>query len=599
MGKIFRAILLSVSFLFLCDIYDLHAQQIVVTPDPVYMGQIPLNSDAGREILIINSSAQTANISSITLSGSDTPYFKLVDNPGSVSLGPLQKMIITLVYTPQVTGNHQAQLHIQGNFTEKVVSISGAGTQISPMTTFERIIGSNDSESAASVKEDEDGFIVVGSFTPDDEEYNYLLVTKTDWYGKPVWEKLFGTSRNSDSGTDVLVNSDGSYIVLGNTESYGAGRFDMYLLKLDQNGNEVWSRTFGGAYDESARRIIHTSDEGYIICGNTKSTTNLDRDAFIVRVDQNGNTIWEKKYGGSGGETASAILQTDDGGFIFAGSTTTDFGYDFQIWIVKIDAEGNQAWAKTHGGSEWDEASSIAKTSDGGYILSGYTMSKGAGARDAYLLKVDSSGSFIWDKTFGDIHADGFSDVKETSDGGFIAAGRSVTFFSVDNQFTDMFIVRTDNQGELIWSKLIGSNQDERASSIQLTSDNGYIISGTTSSYSKSQNIHLLKLNQSGEITDIPYWQEINPPTAFNLKQNYPNPFNGQTTIEFTLNVPQNISLVIYDLAGNLIRVLRQGWHGSGEYRDIINADVLSSGIYFVQLNSGGSKQTLKMTLIK
>lgn len=590
--------LLLVFVLLLLQSYTF-SQQLVITPDPVYMGKIPITSDAEREVLIINSSAQTANITSISISGNDVAYFSIPNNPGSASLGPLQRLYINISYDPPATGEHHAQLIIQGNFGSHTINITGYGTSVNPDITFERILGTSESESAASVKETHDGYIITGNYKPDDEDYSYLLVKKTDLYGKTVWFKTFGTDRDPDGGADVIVANDGNYLVLGNTESYGAGRIDFYLLKLDPNGNLIWSKTYGGQYDESASEVLQTSDGGFIMCGNTKLSASGSRDAYIVRADAQGNQLWAKNYGGAGGENASSIIETSDGGFIFAGSTTSNGTDDFQIWIVKIDANGNEVWSKTHGGSEWEEAASISQTSDGGYILSGYTLSKGAGAKDAYLIKVNATGDVIWDKVFGDVHADEFTDAKETPDGGFIAVGYSVTFFSQQNQFRDLFIVKTNSSGDLVWSKLIGSVKNEGASSVRVTADGGFVISGFTDSYSKSNNIYLLKFNGAGEITNVFEDGEEKLLQSFVLNQNYPNPFNGQTTIMFTINSPQEISLVLYDLLGREIKVLKQGWFNPGDYDVTIDSDYLSSGIYFYSLRAGKKIQTRKMTLIR
>ncbi|KUG24880.1 hypothetical protein ASZ90_005307 [hydrocarbon metagenome] len=586
-------------FVFLIIQLPAFSQQLVITPDPIYMGKIPIASNAQREVLIINSSAQTANITSISITGTDVSYFSIPNNPGSANLDPLQRLYIDVEYNPQITGEHHAQLIIQGNFGSHTINITGYGSSVTPMITFERILGTSESESAASVKETHDGYIMTGFYKPDDEDYSYLLVKKTDLYGKTVWFKTFGTDRDPDGGSDVIVANDGNYVVLGNTESYGAGRIDFYLLKLDPNGNLIWSKTYGGQYDESASEVLQTSDGGFIMCGNTKLSASGSRDAYIVRVDAQGNQLWAKNYGGAGGETASGIIETSDGGYIFSGSTTSNGTDDFQLWIVKIDANGNEVWSKTHGGAEWEEAASISPTSDGGYILSGYTLSKGAGAKDAYLIKVNATGDVIWDKVFGDIHADEFRDAKETPDGGFIAVGYSITFFSQQNQYRDLFIVKTNSSGDLVWSKLIGSDKNEGASSVRITTDGGFVISGFTDSYSKSNNIYLLKFNAAGEITSVYEDDEEKLLQSFILNQNYPNPFNGQTTITFVINKPNDISLILYDLLGREIKILKQGWYNPGEYSATIDSEYLSSGIYFYSLRAGSNIQTRKMTLIR
>ncbi len=220
----------------------------------------------------------------------------------------------------------------------------------------------------------------------------------------------------------------------GETESFGAGIYDVWILKLDANGNVVWQKTYGGADYDHAYSIQQTSDGGYIVAGETWSSWSFgaerNGDAWVLKLDANGNVQWQKRYGGADSDIASFIQQTSDGGYIVAGRTDY-FGagdFDFDVWVLKLDANGNVQWQKRYGGPGWDWASSIQQTSDGGYIVAGYTDSFGAGYFDVWVLKLDASGNVQWAKTYGGADYDHANSIQQTSDGGYIVAGETYSF---------------------------------------------------------------------------------------------------------------------------------------------------------------------------
>ena len=207
-----------------------------------------------------------------------------------------------------------------------------------------------------------------------------------------VWQKTYGGS-NLDWASSIQQTTDGGYIVAGWTESFGAGNMDFYIIKLDSNGNKVWEKTYGGSENDVAYSIQQTSDGGYIVAGGTYSFGAGSADFYIIKLDSNGNKVWGKTYGGSNDEWARSIQQTTDGGYIVAGTTYSfGAGYD-DFYIIKLDSNGDKVWEKTYGGSSYDEAYSIQQTSDGGYIVAGGTSSFGAGSADFYIIKTDSEGN--------------------------------------------------------------------------------------------------------------------------------------------------------------------------------------------------------------
>jgi len=195
-----------------------------------------------------------------------------------------------------------------------------------------------------------------------------------------AWERTFGGD-GYDLAYSVLETSDGGYLFAGKTSSYGAGYDDAWLVKTDSNGTEQWNKTYGDAIYQNALSVLQTSDGGYVFAGY------LADDAWLVKTDSYGTEQWNKTYGGIYGDSAKSLIKTSDSGYIFAGYTNS-YGFgkpDF--WVVRTDSNGTELWNKTYGGTSFDYANAVQKTSDGGYIIAGSTRSYGAGSYDAWLIK--------------------------------------------------------------------------------------------------------------------------------------------------------------------------------------------------------------------
>jgi len=235
-----------------------------------------------------------------------------------------------------------------------------------------------------------------------------------------VWQKTFGGSYD-DGAYSIQQTKYGGYIVAGLTNSFGAGNYDVYIIKLNGNGNKVWEKTYGGSNNDEAFSIQQTKDGGYIVAGWTNSFGAGDWDVYIIKLNGNGNKVWEKTYGGSNNDEAFSIQQTNDGGYIVAGWTNSfgAGGWIADVYIIKLDGNGNKVWEKTYGGSDYDGAYSIEQTKDGGYIVAGLTNSFGAGDWDVYIIKLDGNGNKVWEKTYGGSNDDGVISIQQTTDGGY------------------------------------------------------------------------------------------------------------------------------------------------------------------------------------
>ena len=196
-----------------------------------------------------------------------------------------------------------------------------------------------------------------------------------------------------DHASSVQQTSDGGYIIVGTTHSFGAGDLDIFLIKTDANGDRIWAKTYGGTDRDEGYSVQQTSDGGYILAGLTESFGVGGGDIFLIKTDANGNVQWAKTYGGAYWDFASSVQQTSDGGYIIAGTTRSFGAGGYDILLIKTDANGNIIWAKTYGGASDEGASSVQQTSDGGYIVAGYTWSFSAGSSDIFLIKTDASGN--------------------------------------------------------------------------------------------------------------------------------------------------------------------------------------------------------------
>ena len=317
-----------------------------------------------------------------------------------------------------------------------------------------------------------------------------------------VWEKTFGGS-NDDQAYSVQQTSDGGYIIAGDTSSFGAVSSDVYVVKTDSAGNSVWEKTFGGSRDDHGRSVQQTADGGYIIAGYSMLLVYDERwqyyyyqgDVYLIKTDPDGNSIWQKTFVGSCDDRAYSVQQTTDGGYIIVG-TTRDIGAPVQTWpdvyLIKTDSGGNMVWQKTFWGVVDDFGYSVQQTADGGYIIAGGTPSFGAGGYDVYLIKTDSGGNLVWQKTFGGSKYDQAYSVQQTTDGGYIIAGGTSSFGAAGR---NVYLVKTDSGGNMVWQKTFGGSNDDFGNSVQQTTDGGYIIAGGTSSFGAGSNdVYLMKL---------------------------------------------------------------------------------------------------------
>jgi len=306
-----------------------------------------------------------------------------------------------------------------------------------------------------------------------------------------AWTKAIG-GPYADFGVSVQQTTDSGYVVTGYT--CPSGYPDLWLIKTDAHGNKTWDKTLGGADYDEGNSVQQTSDGGYIVAGYTQSYGAGATDLWLIKTDASGNAIWNKTIGGPSDDFGVSIQQTSDGGYIIA-------GYSAEVWLVKTDASGNKSWDKSFGGAGFEQSYSVRQTSDSGYIIAGYTTSFGAGEQDVWLVKTDAVGNKVWDKTFGGAGMDWGRSVEQTADGGYIVTG--YTWSHSGNW--DVLLIKTDTSGDEVWRRAFGGSDVEYGYSGRQTFDGGYIVAGHTLSYGAgSCDLWLVKTGANGECPASP-----------------------------------------------------------------------------------------------
>jgi hypothetical protein len=343
----------------------------------------------------------------------------------------------------------------------------------------------------------------------------------------------------------------------------------LILISYNVMAAEMWQQTYGGANDDRVYSVIQTNDGGYVLAGFTMSYGAGLQDFYLLKTDKNGNMLWNRTYGGAGADGARSVIQTSDGGYALVGDTTS-FGnlssvflsYDF--WLVKTDNNGNMLWNQTYGyrlsfenGTEYSGsmAQSVVQTSDGGYALAGRTYGIGAGLSDFYLVKTDEDGNMLWNQTYGGTENDNPLSMIQTSDGGFALVGYTESFGAGEG---DYWLVKTDSDGNMEWNKTYGGSGFDEAASFVQTSDGGYILVGRSTSVENGA-VWLVKTDANGDIE----WSKQPSPSHIQLS----SPISVVETSDGGFALSGDFWVIKTDVNGDILFYqsyeTETGWHSA------------------------------------
>ncbi|MCK4306803.1 T9SS type A sorting domain-containing protein [candidate division WOR-3 bacterium] len=477
--------------------------------------------------------------------------------------------------------------------TQFIVSLPAIAD--APDTLWTKTYGGTEWDEGSSVQEcASGGFIITGgtsSFGAGGGDV-YLIRTKAD--GDTLWTKTYGGT-NEDYGHSVQECANGDFIIAGKTESFGAISGDVYLIRTNADGDTLWTKTYGGTYGGNCGYSVQEcADSGFIIAGG--SFAGCSDGVYLIRTDADGDTLWTKTYGGNCGYSVQECAPTKSGqasgGFIIAGRSTFGAG-SYDVYLIRTDANGDTLWTRTYGGTGYDAGGSVQECADSGFIIAGGTMSFGAGKRDVYLIRTNSDGDTLWTKTYGGTNDDFGYSVQECDEEGFIIAGRTESFGAGG----DVYLIRTDADGDTLWTKTYGGTNYNWGYSVQQCADGGFIIAGSTNSFGAGEcDVYLIRVSETGVEEETG-----NRHKAIGISlEIYPNPSFGNAVIKYGLPEKASITLGLYDISGRLVKTLYSGTQEKGYHKVNVRASHdTPTGIYFIRLEAGKFRKTKKLTILR
>lgn len=454
---------------------------------------------------------------------------------------------------------------------------------------FEKVYGGNGYDYGHSVVQTIDnGYIIAGATTSFGSGSTDAYILKTDSLGIPKWQKTFG-GINIDQAFSIRETTDSGFVIAGYTNSFGHGGYDMYVIKTNKYGNTIWTKTYGGSDWDFAYSIQQTNDGGYIIAGGTYSFGNGNEDMYLVKINSIGDTLWTKTYGGLNEDEAKSVKQTSDGGYILTGFSKSNGETNGDFYTVKTDNNGNTLWTKYYGGTEEDAAFDVLESYNGEFIIGGKTKSFGAGNFDDLVIKYSTTGLVTYTNTYGGTDDDGLNSITESLGGRLGMVGYSYSYgFGLG---TSEFLLYIENPYNGFHSGTFGGNKMENAFSINNTKDKGYIICGNSSSYSNLDHIYLVKTDSNGVssanvinvVTDINSISHSK--TDFKI---FPNPADNTICLSInndTIQHKSSISISITDILG---RIQHQEVINNNAFSEPvkINTTELINGVYSVTIES-------------
>jgi len=357
---------------------------------------------------------------------------------------------------------------------------------------WQKLYGGKEDDIAYGIVALEEGdSAVIGTCKSYDANRTDICVTRMTAKGEMKWRLWLGGAKK-DHGKAISRAADGSILILGNSKSFSKNYdYDLYAAKISLDGKLVWKRDLGGNRDEFPGGIAGTDDGGALVVGDSESFGEGDKNIYIVKLDKNGKVLSEQTIGGERADSASALTRTKDGKFVMVGYREIARSGDTDFFVMKLDQEGKRVWAQTYGGEEADSLHGVTATIDGGIVTTGKTRSYGSEQTDLTVMKFDNNGKLIWHKIYGFKYYEYGNAVATTRDGGFILTGGTNTLGKGNYS---AYVLALNKAGELIWSHVYGDERKDIAHGVARMSDGSIIVVGESASYSRATNFYMIKL---------------------------------------------------------------------------------------------------------
>jgi uncharacterized delta-60 repeat protein len=406
-------------------------------------------------------------------------------------------------------------------------------TAEAPKVLWDKTFGGAKAELARAVATlPNGGIIVAGETESKGAGWNDAWIIRLDSDGNRLWDKTFGTAK-WDTAEAIATLPDGGVAIAGNTNSKGAGKSDIWVIRLDSDGNIVWDKTFGGGGSEFSRAIATLPGGGLIVAGSTDSKGAGKSDVWVIRLDANGDMLWDKTFGGAASDTASDITVLPDGGIAVAGNTKSKGAGEDDVWVIRLDADGDTLWDKTVGSANIDIANAIEPVTGGGFTVVGRTSAKAPGKFDALVVRLDAKGNRLWAKILGGAEWDTANAITTFSDGGSIVAGNTE---SKGAGGSDVWVIRLDSDGNILWDKTFGGASGDFSSAMTTFPGGGILLVGSTHSKGAGKSdIWVLRLEDvPGEAISEAGKAKVQPKSGIDVE---PKPRKGCTVNEILREV--------------------------------------------------------------
>ena len=463
-----------------------------------------------------------------------------------------------------------------------------------PDSLWSRSFGGEGDDRCSPLIQTADGGFALAGWTYSFGAADFWLV-RVDEEGDSLWSRTFG-GEGDDWCEPLIQTTDGGFALAGGTLSFGAGGEDFWLVRVDEEGDSLWSRSFGGEGWDGCYSLIQTADGGFALAGYTWSFGMGGGDFWLVRCDENGDSLWARTYGGRAYDHCTSLIQTADDGFALAGYTESFGAGGEDFWLVRVDEDGDSLWSRSFGGEGDDGCYSLIQTADGGFALAGRTNSFGAGEGDFWLVRSDENGDSLWSRSFGGEGDDSCSSLIRTAHGGFALAGRTNSFGAGESDF---WLVRTNENGDsLLWSRTFGGRGFDECTSLIRTADGGFALAGSTESFGAGEGDFWL-VKTGPDPVSVPGSDVTLHPWAFILSPPHPNPFNSRVNLAFTLGAAGEVELLVTDACGRQVARLLEGLLPRGFHRLTWDAAGVASGSYIIQLRHSGGTVARAVTLLR